>query len=400
MGNKAANNTNSSLSFFPIACAGFASMVSMRVCDALLPELARSFQVSTGTAANTISFFVIAYGVMQLIFGTLGDRYGKQRMIAVAVSLSAVINIALIFSPTIDVMSALRGAAGGAAAGIIPLCMAYIGDTVPYDKRQEVLARFMSATIIGMIGGQWMGGLFADTLGWQAAFVVLVLVFGSVAWLMRAALSGIKTMPTDSGSPQKTGFTQQIPTVLKLPWARQVLLYALLEGALVFSAIVFIPSYLHDRFNLPLTAAGAIVALYGIGGLGYTLFARRLLGRFGEHGLSRFGGLMIGLGFVLLVVGSHWAWSLPACLISGFGFYMLHNTLQANATQMAPQARGTAVALFACSLFLGQSLGIGAASSLIDSMGLQVVFSVCMISLPVLGYAFAWALKNKRPVAL
>lgn len=399
MGNEAANNTNSSLSFFPIACAGFASMVSMRVCDALLPELARSFQVSTGTAANTISFFVIAYGVMQLIFGTLGDRYGKQRMIAVAVSLSAVINIALIFSPTVDVMSALRGAAGGAAAGIIPLCMAYIGDTVPYEKRQEVLARFMSATIIGMIGGQWMGGLFADTLGWQAAFVVLVLVFGSVAWLMRAALSGIKTIPTDSGSPQRTGFTQQIPTVLKLPWARQVLLYALLEGALVFSAIVFIPSYLHDRFNLPLTAAGAIVALYGIGGLGYTLFARRLLGRFGEHGLSRFGGLMIGLGFVLLVTGSHWAWSLPACLISGFGFYMLHNTLQANATQMAPQARGTAVALFACSLFLGQSLGIGAASSLIDSVGLQAVFSVCMISLPVLGYAFAWALKNKRPVA-
>lgn len=399
MGNEAANNTNSSLSFFPIACAGFASMVSMRVCDALLPELARSFQVSTGTAANTISFFVIAYGVMQLIFGTLGDRYGKQRMIAVAVSLSAVINIALIFSPTIDVMSALRGAAGGAAAGIIPLCMAYIGDTVPYEKRQEVLARFMSATIIGMIGGQWMGGLFADTLGWQAAFVVLVLVFGSVAWLMRAALSGIKTIPTDSGSPQKTGFTQQIPTVLKLPWARQVLLYALLEGALVFSAIVFIPSYLHDRFNLPLTAAGAIVALYGIGGLGYTLFARRLLGRFGEHGLSRFGGLMIGLGFVLLVTGSHWAWSLPACLISGFGFYMLHNTLQANATQMAPQARGTAVALFACSLFLGQSLGIGAASSLIDSVGLRAIFSVCMISLPVLGYAFAWALKNKRPVA-
>lgn len=186
---------------------------------------------------------------------------------------------------------------------------------------------------------------------------------------------------------------------MKLTWARQVLLYALLEGALVFSAIVFIPSYLHQRFNLPLTAAGAIVALYGIGGLGYTLFARRLLGRFGEHGLSRLGGLMIGLGFVLLVTGSHWAWSLPACLISGFGFYMLHNTLQANATQMAPQARGTAVALFACSLFLGQSLGIGAASSLIDSVGLQAVFSVSMISLPVLGYAFAWALKNKRPVA-
>lgn len=399
MGNEAAHNKNSSLSFFPIACAGFASMVSMRVCDALLPELARSFQVSTGTAANTISFFVIAYGIMQLIFGTLGDRYGKQRIIAVAVTLSAMINAALIFAPDIHIMSALRGAAGGAAAGIIPLCMAYIGDTVPYDKRQEVLARFMSATIMGMIGGQWMGGLFADTLGWQAAFIVLVAVFGSVAWLMRSALSTDTRATTQSTQQKPAGFTQQIPGVLKLPWARQILLYALLEGALVFSAIVFIPSYLHHTYQLPLTAAGAIVALYGIGGLGYTLFARRLLGRFGEHGLARLGGVMIGLGFVLLIAGSHWAWALPACLVSGFGFYMLHNTLQANATQMAPQARGTAVALFACSLFLGQSLGIGAASALLDKVGLATIFTVCMASLPVLGYAFAYALINKKPPA-
>lgn len=372
-------------------------MVSMRVCDALLPELARSFQVSTGTAANTISFFVIAYGILQLVFGTLGDRYGKQRMIAVAVTLSAVINAALVFAPDIHTMSVLRGAAGGAAAGIIPLCMAYIGDTVPYQQRQEVLARFMSATIMGMIGGQWMGGLFADTVGWQAAFIVLVVLFGSVAWLQRSALVASNNPKNHSGTAAPAGFKQQIPAVMCLPWARQVLFFALLEGALVFSAIVFIPSYLHQTYQLPLTAAGAIVALYGIGGLGYTLFARRLLGLFGEHGLARLGGLMIGLGFALLVAGPHWAWSLPACLLSGFGFYMLHNTLQANATQMAPAARGTAVALFACSLFLGQSVGIGVASALIDSVGLPLIFTVCLVCLPVLGYAFSRALENKRP---
>lgn len=395
MGSATPSSTTESLNFLPLACAGFASMVSMRVCDALLPELARSFQVTTGSAATTVSSFVIAYGVLQLVFGTLGDRYGKLRMIAVAVMLSMVINAALIFSPDIHTMSILRGLAGAAAAGIIPLCMAHIGDTVPYDKRQEVLARFMSATISGMIGGQWMGGLFADTIGWEAAFAVLVVVFGLVSWLMRSELHAPATTSPASSRAARTGFTHQIPLVLRNSWARKILLFALIEGALIFSAIVFIPSYLHLQFDLPLTAAGAIVALYGIGGLGYTFFARRLLGKFGEHGLARLGGLMIGVGFTLMVVGPHWLWSLPGCLISGFGFYMLHNTLQANATQMAPNARGTAVALFACSLFLGQSAGIGTASMLIDTIGLPAILSVCLVALPILGLLISHSLKDR-----
>ena len=50
------------------------------------------------------------------------------------------------------------------------------------------------------------------------------------------------------------------------------------------------------------------------------------------------------------------------CSAIGLGFYMLHNTLQTNATQMAPQARGTAVALFSSALYLGQSLGVALAA--------------------------------------
>jgi MFS transporter, YNFM family, putative membrane transport protein len=43
---------------------------------------------------------------------------------------------------------------------------------------------------------------------------------------------------------------------------------------------------------------------------------------------------------------------------AGLGFYMMHSTLQINATQMAPAVRGTAMAVFAGCLFLGQSVGV------------------------------------------
>ena len=57
-------------------------------------------------------------------------------------------------------------------------------------------------------------------------------------------------------------------------------------------------------------------------------------------------------------------WLAPLATIAiGLGFYMLHNTLQTNATQMTPQARGTAVAMFSSAIYLGQTVGVAPARS-------------------------------------
>ena len=73
------------------------------------------------------------------------------------------------------------------------------------------------------------------------------------------------------------------------------------------------------------------------------------------------------------------------CFFAGVGFYMLHNTLQVQATQMAPEARGTAVTLFACLLFLGQSLGVLLVAASVDRGWIAPVFSVAALGVLVLG---------------
>ena len=67
-----------------IGLTAFCSMASMRICDPMLIELGREFNVSTGDASQVISVFAIAYGLMQLIYGPLGDRIGKLRVITLA----------------------------------------------------------------------------------------------------------------------------------------------------------------------------------------------------------------------------------------------------------------------------------------------------------------------------
>ena len=132
-----------------------------------------------------------------------------------------------------------------------------------------------------------------------------------------------------------------------------------------------------------------------MGGLLYTVVAGRILKRLGERGLAVAGGLVLGVAFLSYLLGPAWVWSLPASVLAGFGYYLLHATLQTNATQMVPSARGTAVAWFASCLFMGQAAGVALAGAVVDEIGAAALFGGSAVMLPVLGAGFAWALKRR-----
>ncbi len=80
--------------------------------------------------------------------------------------------------------------------------------------------------------------------------------------------------------------------------------------------------------------------------------------------------------------------AVPLSLAAGLGFYMIHNTLQTQATQMAPAQRGTAVSLFAFALFGGQSLGTGLAAWAVDRISTASVLAACGLGLALLGLGY------------
>jgi predicted MFS family arabinose efflux permease len=105
---------------------------------------------------------------------------------------------------------------------------------------------------------------------------------------------------------------------------------------------------------------------------------------------------MLGVAFLILAVQPVW-WTAPAAVCGiGLGFYMLHNTLQTNATQMTPQARGTAVALFSSALYLGQTAGVAGAAPVIDRWGAAPIFLTAAIALIAMGFWFAHLLRQRR----
>jgi predicted MFS family arabinose efflux permease len=388
-----------------LSLAAFLSGAALRLCDGLLPRLAKDFAVSPGTAGQVVLVFSMAYGLMQLVFGPLGDRFGKARMVTWALAGCAVASAASALASSLEALRVMRWVWGMAAAGIIPLAMAWIGDAVAYEHRQATLAQLLLGTLSGMTAGQLAGGLFGDSaLGWRGAFAAIAVGYACIAALM--ALRAAQAAPAAAGElgapprpmagrTPRASWAQRYGRVLATPWNRRVLGAAAAEGLLLLGPLAFLPAYLHQRFGLSLSAASGLVALYAVGGLAYALLARRLVPALGERRMVRAGGMLMGLGFL-----GWWAspvgWTAaPVALAVGFGTYLFHNTLQALATQMAPEARGTAVSLFAFALFGGQALGVTLAGLAFDHAGPAVLLLVPAAALPLLGLGLSAALRSR-----
>lgn len=380
-----------------LALAAFASGVSLRVNDALLPKLVSEFGVSLGTAAQVISLFAIAYGLAQLFFGPVGDRYGKYRVIAWATAACAATAAFCAAAPGFDALRIARALAGATAAAVIPLSMAWIGDVVPYEQRQPVLARFLIGQIVGLTAGVWLGGFAADHFSWRTPYGAIAVLFAatSVALLAlnRKLPPHARAMKPASG-PALQRVVSEFASVLVRPWARVILALVFLEGMFLYGPFAFIASHVHHVFGLSLSAAGALVMLFGLGGFVFAVLSGRLVGHLGEAGLARWGGALMGIALLAIGFAPVWQWALVGCFVLGLGFYMLHNTLQVNATQMAPDRRGAAVSAFAASFFLGQSAGVSLGGVCIERLGTAGFLALGAVG--VLGVAWAFAALRRR----
>lgn len=376
-----------------VGLAAFGSLAAMRGCDPMLVTLSQEFGRTVGEASRVVSAFAVAYGLCQLGYGPLGDRIGKLRVVVAATGACAVVAAVVALAPSFDALVAARALGGAAAAGIVPMGIAWIGDTVPYALRQQTLARLTTATVTGTVAGQWAGAWITEAFGWRTCFWLLAAVFALASATLGRSLPGPAPsagevpgspmatagagVPPDAGRPSRAA----IRGLLALGRVRWVLSLTALEGAAMFGALAFVPAQLSARHGLGTAAAGSALGLFGVGGFVYSRTAARLVSRRSEAQLAR-GCAGLLLAALALVGLTPWWWvTLPACFAAGLGFYTLHGILQTRATQMAPRVRGRAVTLFAGMLFLGQSVGVALAALAADRGRTWVVF---VVSGPVL----------------
>lgn len=340
-----------------------------RVVAPLLPTIARDFDTSVGTAGWLVSAYMLPYGLCQLVYGPIADRVGKVRVVTHAMIAFSVGTALCGAFPSFGTMVTMRALTGAAAAALIPLTIAYIGDTVPYGQRQAALAMLMASSGAAQAFSTSIGGMIAAVAPWRLAFPVLGAMAGvSTAFLYANRMHEIR-IPREADSPPP-----RYRDALRARGMLTLLALVAIEGALYISGFSFLSGLVAQRFGFSPLQIGLLMSLTGVAQLISARLLPRLLRRTRERSLLLGGGAAMALAYLICARAGSWPWIAVGCLLLGSGFSLCHTTLQTRATELLPSGRGTALALFAFSLFSGNALGTVGAGYAVDSLGYGITF--------------------------
>lgn len=350
--------------------AVFMVSAEARVIAPLLPAIADDFGISVSRAGTLISLYALPYGLFQLVYGPLADRFSRQRVMGAALGLFALGTLLSGLVPTLWTLDLLRACTGAAAAGVFPVALAYLGDAVPYERRQAALGRLVSMAMLGGVLSAALGGLVASFISWRVLFVV----YGVLALLVAAVLLRQPVIRVRAPQARRSGgwlspYRAVVQRAGPRAWALGALVFV--EGMAAMGTQGYLGALLFERDHLSYALIGGLLTVFSLTGVATARVVGRLVARIGERGMLLLGGALMTTSYLLVALPSLLMFPL-AMLLGGAGFIIAHSTLQARATELVPELRGTAVALFAFALVVGGAVGTSLAGLGIDTFGYTV----------------------------
>ncbi len=355
----------------------------MRVIDPVVPEIARDLGTTAATVAMLASAFAFPYALAQPVLGPLADALGKARIIKICLVVLTATLIAAAFAPSIEALFAARVLSGIAAGGIIPVGLAMVGDRFSIAERQVAISRIILAAVVGQLTSSIGAGFLASIFGWR---IVLALTGLVALGVLIASMVSLAPRPKAERTPfTLAGLKAGYATIFANP--RAVICYGAVavEGIAVYGMSPYVATLFEAQGIGGMREAGIVIAGIGIGGVLYAALVRVLLKRLGGmFNVMRGGGIVAALGFSIIALQPPWPVQLAGFMLVGLGFFMVHNALQLQATELAPEARGSAVALHAFFFFLGQAAGplcYGLGLATIGIMSTVMISAVAMLAL-------------------
>lgn len=157
---------------FSIAAAAFVSSFDRFAVSPLLVLIATDLGATLTQSLSVASLYYLAYGFSQPLWGVLSDRFGRVRLMRLALIAAAIAGLASALAPGLVTLIIARAFAGAFFGAIVPTALTYVGDTVAEKHRQPVLADLMAAIAIGTALATAASGLIADWLDWRIVFAV------------------------------------------------------------------------------------------------------------------------------------------------------------------------------------------------------------------------------------
>jgi MFS transporter, DHA1 family, multidrug resistance protein len=334
-----------------------------------LPLLTRALAVPMALSQLTMSALILAFGVAQLAWGPVADRYGRRPVLLAGLSLYALSGFGSALAPSVEVLLGWRVLQGVALASAVVCARAMVRDLYEPVTGARVMSLALSGLALIAIGGPTLGGAVAGAFGWRGALVLVglagLVALAYVGWRLPETVRRRNPAATRAG-PLLRGWTAMLGHPVFRAWT---LLIACTYGGL-FTILAASPFVYIEVLGLTSAAFGLTLAWGGGVYLVATFVCRRWIHRHGMGGAVRRGAAFTLAGGLLALVatqvdqGALW-WLLAAQGMYSFGHGMHQPCGQAGAVGPFPHAAGAASALagfvlalvaFTIGLWLGQAL--------------------------------------------
>lgn len=372
---------------------GFCGLVSAAdnwFVSPALPAIANALGVAASATAIVLTAYLVPYGLLQPVCGTLGDRFGRLRVLRVIVTGLAVGTFLCAVAPTLELLVAARVLTGCFAAGIIAVSQAFVGDVVGQERRGAAVGVLMGITFTGQGLSSGLGGIICDLMSWRAAFAcfgALAVVALVLLWRLREPELAPGEKDHAPAAPSASGTSA--PFLVRAARIffgshRAIFFVACTTGVAFLGVYGFMGTFLSERCGLTSTQAGLIMMLYGVmclvggmvsGGIGAARGPRSVIL------VGEVSGLLAVVALVAVTLTGAWPPALLAAGALGFGYILVQPTLVSLSMDADPTQTGLCTGLIGLGVFAGGGVGSAVGGWLLSATGYQALWVAAAVLL-------------------
>ena len=378
---------------------GFCGLVSAAdnwFVSPALPAIANALGVAASAATVVLTAYLVPYGLLQPVCGTLGDRFGRLRVLHVIVAGLAAGTFLCAVAPTLSLLVLARVLTGCFAAGIIAVSQAHVGDVVGPERRGAAVGVLMGITFTGQGLSSGLGGIITDLMSWRAAFACFgVLALVALVLLWRLPHPEASTDGRGAVSVQQRGFFVRAARIF-FGTHRAIFFVACTTGVVFLGVYGFMGTFLAERCGLGSTQAGLIMMLYGVMCLVGGTVSGRIGAARGPRGVILVGevsGLVAIVALAVVTATGAWQPALLAAGALGFGYILTQPTLVSLSMDADSAQTGLCTGLIGLGVFAGGGVGSSLGGQLVALGGYDALWlaaGVLLVAQLVLGgYALA-----------
>ena len=223
--------------FVAVMVPMFLAAVDQTLLATATPVISRELGGLRDTSWLAVAY-LLASVIMVPLYGRLGDRFGRRRVLSYAIVAFGVGSLACGLAPTLGLLVAARVLQGLGGGGLMTLSQALIGEVVAPRLRARNQSYFAIIFTLASVGGPVIGGLVVHHASWRWLFLVNLPLCAVAVWRLRTMI-GDDRLHAARGKPDPLG----------------ILLFALTAS----TALIWLSSA-GDRFDWTSATSAALVA--------------------------------------------------------------------------------------------------------------------------------------------